>query len=280
MNDYYKSLLKNIPKKRLKGLLKKKPHVLKYPSAIENEYARAMKKMVTEWKNEVKNIIIPQLPHLYEIFHIAHPKIDSLEDDQKQLLELMKQGFSKSSQKVIDIINRISQQVSDKNSKEWINAVHSVLGIDAIYNEPWLAQQVESFKTQNVDLITNLSSVTQSKISTIVQQGFSQGIRVEEIMKQLIGSGLDKGVFGSIEARAELIARDQVGKLNGQLTRLRQQELGINIYIWQTSMDERVRPTHQAMQGKLCKYGDPTVYSDDNGKTWKDRSSADRKSVV
>lgn len=271
MNDYYKSILKLIPKRKLKGLLRKKPKPLKYPTYIENEYARIMKIMVREWREQVKDIIIPQLYQLSKRYNIQN---DSLVDDQKLLLELMKQGFSKSSKRVKDLIDKIAQQVSDKNSKEWINSVNSVMGIDAIYNEPWLAQQIEIFKSQNVNLITNLSDTTASGIETIIQQGFSQGIRIEEIMKQLIGSGLDKGKFGSIEARAELIARDQVGKLNGQLTRLRQQDLGLNEYVWQTSMDERVRPSHQAMQGKLCKYGDPTVYSNDNGKTWKNRNSS------
>jgi len=46
--------------------------------------------------------------------------------------------------------------------------------------------------------------------------------------------------------RASLIAVDQVGKLNGQLTELRQTNLGIEGYIWRNSEDRRVRDTHQA----------------------------------
>jgi hypothetical protein len=59
---------------------------------------------------------------------------------------------------------------------------------------------------------------------------------------------------------------------------------GLSMYIWSTSGDERVRgdpggffpdaiPSHFAMDGLLCRWDDPTVYSDDGGKTWRDRPS-------
>lgn len=36
---------------------------------------------------------------------------------------------------------------------------------------------------------------------------------------------------------------------------------------------KRERDSHSALNGMLCKYSDPTVYSDDGGKTWKKRST-------
>ncbi len=42
-------------------------------------------------------------------------------------------------------------------------------------------------------------------------------------------------------SRAKLLARDQVGKLNGRLTQRRQQDIGVEMYIWSTSRDERMR---------------------------------------
>jgi len=51
-------------------------------------------------------------------------------------------------------------------------------------------------------------------------------------------------------SRANLIARDQIGKLNGQLAGYRQQNAGIKSYVWRSMADERVRPTHQDFDGK------------------------------
>jgi hypothetical protein len=73
--------------------------------------------------------------------------------------------------------------------------------------------------------------------------------------------------------RAALIAVDQIGKLNGQLTKQRQMEGGIDVYVWQTARDERVRgrpggtnpnavPSHWEMEGMYCKWSDNSVYAD------------------
>ena len=42
------------------------------------------------------------------------------------------------------------------------------------------------------------------------------------------------------------ITRDQTNKTVGQLSEIRQRQLGISRYTWRTAQDERVRPTHAA----------------------------------
>lgn len=53
------------------------------------------------------------------------------------------------------------------------------------------------------------------------------------------------------------ITRDQNNKLIGQLTEIRQQQLGISSYVWRTSEDERVRPTHVAKNGRRFRWDEP-----------------------
>jgi hypothetical protein len=50
------------------------------------------------------------------------------------------------------------------------------------------------------------------------------------------------------------------------------QEIGLKLYVWETSGDERVCEACKRMDQKLCRWDDPTVYSEDGGKTWKPRS--------
>ena len=79
------------------------------------------------------------------------------------------------------------------------------------------------------------------------------------------------------ESRARLIARDQVSKLNGQITQGRNQALGLDLYVWSDSSDERVRESHDVMDGKVCRWDDPTVYADTvedaQAGRWKSRAS-------
>ena len=58
-------------------------------------------------------------------------------------------------------------------------------------------------------------------------------------------------------------------KDDGLTDRERMENIGLKLYEWSTCGDERVRPSHALMEGKLCKWTDPTVYSSDGGKTWK-----------
>ena len=75
------------------------------------------------------------------------------------------------------------------------------------------------------------------------------------------------------QSRAKLIARDQTSKLNGSLVKARAQAVGSKTYIWSSVGDERTRESHRVLNGMLCKMNDDTVYSDDNGETWKSRRS-------
>ena len=62
---------------------------------------------------------------------------------------------------------------------------------------------------------------------------------------------------GTTRTIARRIARDQVGKLQGQLTAERHQGLGVTHFFWRTVGDERVRDEHDDLDGKRFSYADP-----------------------
>ena len=55
------------------------------------------------------------------------------------------------------------------------------------------------------------------------------------------------------------------------VTQARMRSIGLELYVWSTSGDEKVRPSHKLMDGLLCRWDDATVYREDGGKTWKPR---------
>jgi len=108
----------------------------------------------------------------------------------------------------------------------------------------------------------------------VVQNGIANGLRHEAIAKQLSGIKDIKSTFGKLENRIKMIARNETSSINATLNKARQENLGIQYYTFETSRDERVRPSHQIMQGKICRWDDPTVYKDSlEDKKWKKRSS-------
>jgi len=121
-------------------------------------------------------------------------------------------------------------------------------------------------------LITSVTSETATNVGRIVYEGFTSGESYASIQKKILAGGpieaLKNPPFNTARKRARIIARDQIGKLNGQLIKKRQTQLGIDSYIWRTSLDERVRgnpsgrypkavPSHFAREGKVFNWDTP-----------------------
>ncbi|MBW2672078.1 MAG: minor capsid protein [Deltaproteobacteria bacterium] len=126
-----------------------------------------------------------------------------------------------------------------------------VAGLPLLSQEAYLGPVSDAFVRQNASLIKSVRAQALDRAEAQILEGLRGGLRNETIAKNLRAS------FGLSKSRAALIARDQVGKLQGELTELRQVNAGIDEYIWDSSKDERVRPTHQELDGTTQKWSDP-----------------------
>jgi SPP1 gp7 family putative phage head morphogenesis protein len=148
-----------------------------------------------------------------------------------------------------------ARQVADATQRHQAgqlrNQLRARVGVDIFFNDRTLAARVDHFAHENVALIKSLGNRTLDKIGTRVARGFSAGHRAEEIAKDI------QDEYDIAERHANLIARDQVGKLNGQINAARQQELGITHFVWRTVHDERVREEHAHLDGETFAYADP-----------------------
>ena len=129
--------------------------------------------------------------------------------------------------------------------------IRAAIGIDIVTADPSVPPMIEHFVHENVALIRSLGTKSLSDIETIATRAFTSGTRAESI----IGDITDR--YGISERHARLIARDQIGKLNGQIAAARQQELGVTSFIWRTVADERVRDEHRDLDGQEFRYDDP-----------------------
>jgi len=104
---------------------------------------------------------------------------------------------------------------------------------------------------ENVSLIKSIPEMYHTKLNTVVYEAVSGGVTRDKLAEEI-------QKIGSVTlSRARIIARDQVAKANGALTQIRQQNLGVTEYVWQTSQDERVRPTHRVKHGKTFRWDSP-----------------------
>lgn len=137
-----------------------------------------------------------------------------------------------------------------------------VLGIDVLHSASWLQTAMGGFATENVKLITSIPGRYLDDVELLVMRGVRSGMRVEDLAQEI------QDRYPVAESRAALIARDQIGKFNGQLNALRNEDLGLSRYRWRNSQDERVRgnpegkypdarPSHWAREGKIYRWSNP-----------------------
>lgn len=143
------------------------------------------------------------------------------------------------------------ESVAKWNERQLNGQLKGIVEVDLFGGESWLAREAGGFVVQNVSLITSIEDTYLSQVENLIATSVRSGLRVEDIADEL------EGRFDVSRSRAELIARDQVGKFNGQLTELRQTDLGIDGYTWRDSGDARVRPEHHALDGKSFTWDNP-----------------------
>lgn len=125
------------------------------------------------------------------------------------------------------------------------------LGISLREAEPSIADKIASWRAANVDRVQSLLEHERDELSDILSKG--AGKTVAEL-RQRIEERLEVS-----RSKADFLARDQVLTLNGQITEARHRAAGITDYVWTTSRDERVRATHEELDGETFSWDDPPV---------------------
>jgi len=153
---------------------------------------------------------------------------------------------------ILEGINHVAGLAQQHSRDEWMRQLRASLGVDITVADPDLRHVATAFRRTNTDLITSLVDEHVDRVRRALSDAGS-GTRVEDI------AGAIQEATGATESRAALIARDQVLKLNANITSERHVAAGITEYIWRTSRDERVREEHKALDGTRHRYDDPPV---------------------
>lgn len=76
------------------------------------------------------------------------------------------------------------------------------------------------------------------------------------------------------KGKANFIARNETGNLNAAIQHSQIEGAGFEMYTWMCMPDGVTRDTHKALNGMVCRWDKPDVYSDDGGKTWHKRTGS------
>ena len=221
------------------------------PRAIQREYAR---KLIAEVHalSEALDPVRDALPAL--VRGVQAERADAGEGARiRELLAAVERATrSRLSTARLDAVARLfAERTSTFQRVQLLRQTRAALGVDVFAIETGLKGLVDGFAVENVGLIKNISTRAFDEIEQLTTRGLASATPHREIAKQIekrLAIGRD---------RAKLIARDQIGKLYGQVNHTRQRALGVRQFIWRTVNDERVRDEHEALAGRTFSYSDP-----------------------
>ena len=266
----------------------KKPPKWYFPDAQEREYYRSLQALFSIYTDYTEENIIPRINEWVDdsknYFDSAEIRKDQFEEEVNLYID---QGFKELDQRIyedgqdtlFDELLAIALITSLFNKEQFQKVVAKSLGITVDIDEPFEINIARAWVNRNVGLIKGATDDYRKKIKDAVLETVMRGGTSQELSKKLLST--DNTLTKS---RANIIARDQITKLNGVLTRRRQTSIGVDEYRWITANEERVRgnpsglypktkPSHWVLHNKTCRWDDPTVYSDDGGKTWLSKST-------
>lgn len=179
---------------------------------------------------------------------------------QKQILMNLESAINNIDQDILskNIIPAYERTVEEIN-QDFLKTVQSI----SIPPEltPQMVQNIATAWGQNLDLY--IKKWTKENILTLreaVATNVYQGERAENLQKMIAEN------YGVSQRKAKFLARQETSLLMSELRKERYKDAGSHSYKWDGVMDERERPDHKALEGKIFSWDDPPVVDRSTGR--------------
>lgn len=281
MNDYaHQKMVQEVLKKKFGShkrlVCKTQP---KYPQQAEREYQR-----ITNAYMRLLNQILKE--HLPEIRDAANAErltrtdaaasskqqgkgkvkydphltltLTAVFDQMAAELERAVNGFGLYGK--LQAMSRLTRKLT---IREWKRAVKSTLGIDLMddyYTGELYRSLMEQWVDENLALIKTIPQDTLGDMRKIVLDAYKSGTPTTTVVQQI------QHAYSVTRRHAQLLARDQISKLNGQITKQQQKDAGVNEYMWSIVEDGHVRAGHAKLNHKRFSWDDPPVVDEKTGR--------------
>ena len=223
--------------------------------ALEAPYVLALRRLTRGWIREVRKVterVLRSLP------------TDAREDAEDSTFGRLREELRTKARGQGRRAARSAFGKAEEKSRAAANArVSAATGGIPLWRgvSPEVQAVMDRALERNVRLVSSIPVQLLDQVESAVREGIAAGTHVDGLRRAL------EERFSVAESRAELIARDQIGKLQGQLAEGRARELGVDTYVWRVSGgprgDGRVRPWHLELDGSKQRFSDPPVTNSD-----------------
>ncbi|EZQ11650.1 phage minor head protein [Acinetobacter sp. Ver3] len=228
-------------KKRKKGR-KAKPRAVKVNRRVELFYTRQLLEISKYCQDQTKDFVLPA---------VGQNIGDSWVTD---LFTALREKMVKYTMEVsVSLATKVVMDTSKEVDKQIASHTKTILGVDLtpFFRGSDIQDVIDNQIAANVSLIKSIPSQYTDKLEALVMNALQTGQTNEELAQEI------KKLGHSTDIRARLIARDQMGKINGAINKKRQTSMGVETYDYLTAKDERVRPLCRRHHGQTFRWDTP-----------------------
>ena len=217
---------------------------------------RALKKQAQNYRKVLKEVVdTPVLKGFAEGLAEASDLATAIEagtiNAQSQLAKTMRLDGAKK-------VNAHFVRLSAEHKAAFIKRFTKMVSVDvgSLLNSGPIAAALDKRIDVNVGLIKNIEDIHLPDVAEKVAKGVRKALKERPFDRNFLNEYF-KNEWGYKDYPLRRIARDQTSKAIGQFNEIRQTQLGIESYEWLAVLDNRVRSTHAANNGKEFYWNDP-----------------------
>lgn len=228
-----------------------------YPISAERELARAYLPIAAHIRKIAKPFL-ERLMAIYSVWAEENLRMDarvSLQDAIGEILDEYGDAIDAGMdlKMISSQAERAAKVAKGASIRDWKALVNNALDykIDTPFYEETLEDLVNKWTYESTRQITSYPEEYLGKIQEIISWGFTTHQPLVNVYRRI------EKITGDTRSHVRMIARDQMGTLNCQMTRYEHESMGVTHYVWVTKRDNRVRECHRELNGKVFSWNNP-----------------------
>lgn len=170
-------------------------------------------------------------------------------DDHAELAVLLQRYADAIEPWARSVARRMVADVDKRNEQTWAELTREMSrSLRAELTSAPTGHAYSTLIEQQVGLIKSLPLEAAQRVQELAMESLLTGARPEEIAAR---------ISGVTAARANTIARTEVGRASTMLVQVRAQQVGSTEYVWRTARDSNVRLSHRKMEGVTVRWDNP-----------------------
>ena len=153
-----------------------------------------------------------------------------------------------------EVAKKFVKKIAVTNAREW-QAQSRLIGkkLEHDVQTDKIQALLAQIEAQTRFYVQKLPEDAVEKVREYSIDAYLRGERWETVQDKILK------IPGMNYRHAKLVARTEGAIAASQITMARAQAIGCTHFIWRAVLDNRTRPSHRAMNGKVCEYLDPPI---------------------